>query len=173
MTADGKRGNPKTGFPLFPPALEIAPRFPHFHRPDNGAILSEAINQAFDFCHPCRRAKLLPMSPAAPSGALRACSSPRNVETPGVAVGTAVARCPPHRPVLALLAHTLLECLAANRSRGQGCRAAHRPGIASCAAGYPVRRDTGNTREPPSSATPGFPHSMRAHAGLSRRYPWL
>ena len=26
---------------------------------------------------------------------------------PGVAVGTAVARCPPHRPVLALLAHTV------------------------------------------------------------------
>jgi hypothetical protein len=32
MTGGGKRGKPKTGFPLFPPPLEIAARFPHSHR---------------------------------------------------------------------------------------------------------------------------------------------
>ena len=37
-----------------------------------------------------------------------------------VAVGTAVARCPPHRPVLALLTHTVptLDVLAAKRTLG-------------------------------------------------------
>ena len=34
MTGRGKRGKPKTGFPPFPPPLEIAPRFPHSHRLD-------------------------------------------------------------------------------------------------------------------------------------------
>jgi len=33
MTGRGKRGKPKGGFPLFPPPLEIAARFPHSHRP--------------------------------------------------------------------------------------------------------------------------------------------
>src|ERR1700732_3534628 len=33
MTGYGKRGKPKTGFPLFPQPLEIAVRFPHSHRP--------------------------------------------------------------------------------------------------------------------------------------------
>jgi hypothetical protein len=32
MTGRGKRGNPETGFPLFPPPLEIVGRFPHSHR---------------------------------------------------------------------------------------------------------------------------------------------
>ena len=67
MTLGGKRGNPKAGFPLFPPSLEIAPRFPHSHRHDNGFILVQAINYTPINCHPCCRAKVLPMSPAAPS----------------------------------------------------------------------------------------------------------
>ena len=33
MPDGGKRGKPKPGFPRFPPPLEIAPRFPHFHSP--------------------------------------------------------------------------------------------------------------------------------------------
>ena len=67
MTLGGKRGNPKAGFPLFPPSLEIAPRFPHSHRHDYGFILVQAINYTPLNCHPCCRAKVLPMSPAAPS----------------------------------------------------------------------------------------------------------
>ena len=35
MTGSGKRGKPKPGFPRFPPPLEIAPRFPHSHNPDD------------------------------------------------------------------------------------------------------------------------------------------
>src|SRR6266851_3906217 len=31
MAAGGKPGNPTTGFPPFPPSLEIATRFPHSH----------------------------------------------------------------------------------------------------------------------------------------------
>ena len=34
MPVRGKRGKPKTGFPLSPPPLEIALRFPHSHRLD-------------------------------------------------------------------------------------------------------------------------------------------
>jgi len=67
MTLGGKRGNPKAGFPLFPPSLEIAPRFPHSHRHDYGFILVQAINYTPLNCHPCCRAKVLPMSPAAPT----------------------------------------------------------------------------------------------------------
>jgi len=66
MTLGGKRGNPKAGFPLFTPSLEIAPRFPHSHRHDYGFILVQAINYTPLNCHPCCRAKVLPMSPAAP-----------------------------------------------------------------------------------------------------------
>jgi len=74
MTLGGKRGNPKAGFPLFPPSLEIAPRFPHSHRHDYGFILVQAINYTPLNCHPCCRAKVLPMSPAAPQAhILRAC----------------------------------------------------------------------------------------------------
>jgi hypothetical protein len=32
MPGGGKPGKPKPGFPRFPPPLEIAARFPHFHR---------------------------------------------------------------------------------------------------------------------------------------------
>jgi hypothetical protein len=32
--ADGNGGKPKTGFPPFPPALEIPPGFPHFPQSD-------------------------------------------------------------------------------------------------------------------------------------------
>ena len=39
MTGRGKRGKPKTGFPLFPLPLEIAPRFPRFHRLDYEFLL--------------------------------------------------------------------------------------------------------------------------------------
>src|SRR5665213_98710 len=35
MTVGGKPGNPKPGFPSFPPTLEIAPRFPHSHNLDH------------------------------------------------------------------------------------------------------------------------------------------
>jgi hypothetical protein len=34
MTVRGKPGKPKTGFPPFPPPLEIPERFPHSHRFD-------------------------------------------------------------------------------------------------------------------------------------------
>jgi hypothetical protein len=33
MTAYGKPGKPKSGFPLFPHALEIPGGFPHYHGP--------------------------------------------------------------------------------------------------------------------------------------------
>jgi hypothetical protein len=35
MTVHGKPGKPTPGFPLFPPTLEIAARFPHSHRLDD------------------------------------------------------------------------------------------------------------------------------------------
>ena len=35
MPGGGKRRKPKPGFPRFPPPLEIAPRFPHSHNPDD------------------------------------------------------------------------------------------------------------------------------------------
>ena len=41
MTGRGKRGKPKSGFPLFPPPLEIATRFPHSHRPDDDVSISD------------------------------------------------------------------------------------------------------------------------------------
>ena len=37
MPAGGKPGNPKAGFPPFPPSLEIAERFPHSHRLDDSS----------------------------------------------------------------------------------------------------------------------------------------
>ena len=39
MTGRGKRGKPNTGFPLFPPPLEIAARFPHSHRLDDESLV--------------------------------------------------------------------------------------------------------------------------------------
>ena len=39
MTGRGKRGKPNTGFPLFPPPLEIAARFPHSHRLDDESFV--------------------------------------------------------------------------------------------------------------------------------------
>jgi DNA replication protein DnaC len=39
MPAGGKPGKPKAGFPLFPPSLEIAARFPHSHSFDGGPYL--------------------------------------------------------------------------------------------------------------------------------------
>ena len=66
MTVGGKCGNPKPGFPLFPPPLEIAERFPHSHRPDSSFILTQGGQTPSEKCYLCRRAKVLPMSPAAP-----------------------------------------------------------------------------------------------------------
>jgi hypothetical protein len=40
MTACGKPGKPKTGFPSFPPPLEIAARFPHSHSSDDSTHTS-------------------------------------------------------------------------------------------------------------------------------------
>ena len=42
MAGRGKRGKPNNGFPLFPPPLEIAARFPHSHRLDDGFLVSTA-----------------------------------------------------------------------------------------------------------------------------------
>jgi hypothetical protein len=39
MTVPGKPGKPKTGFPLYPPSLEIAARFPHSHRSDDSSYI--------------------------------------------------------------------------------------------------------------------------------------
>src|ERR1700685_2452579 len=39
MTVRGKPGKPKTGFPPFPPPLEIAARFPHSHRFDSSSYI--------------------------------------------------------------------------------------------------------------------------------------
>ena len=39
MTGRGKRGKPNPGFPLFPPPLEIAGRFPHSHRLDDESLV--------------------------------------------------------------------------------------------------------------------------------------
>jgi len=41
MTGGGKRGKPQSGFPLFPPPLEIVTRFPHSHRLDDETLDSE------------------------------------------------------------------------------------------------------------------------------------
>ncbi len=39
MTRGGKREKPETGFPPFPPRLEIAARFPHSHRTTTAVCL--------------------------------------------------------------------------------------------------------------------------------------
>src|SRR5580692_1250908 len=39
MTVRGKPGKPKTGFPPFPPPLEIAARFPHSQRFDSSSYI--------------------------------------------------------------------------------------------------------------------------------------
>jgi hypothetical protein len=44
MAGRGKPGKPKPGFPRFPPPLEIAPRFPHFHNPDDDSSLPKNQN---------------------------------------------------------------------------------------------------------------------------------
>ena len=41
MTGRGKRGKPNPGFPLFPPPLEIAARFPHSHRLDDEPLVPD------------------------------------------------------------------------------------------------------------------------------------
>jgi len=41
MTGRGKRGKPNPGFPLFPPPLEIAERFPHSHRRDDKPLVPD------------------------------------------------------------------------------------------------------------------------------------
>jgi hypothetical protein len=54
MPARGKPGNPTPGFPPFPPPLEIAARFPHFHTHDDSLIINRE--------HRTHSEKLLPMS---------------------------------------------------------------------------------------------------------------
>lgn len=49
MPGRGKRGKPTPGFPLFPPPLEIAARFPHSHRPDESRGKVEIQNQDSHF----------------------------------------------------------------------------------------------------------------------------
>ena len=53
MTGRGKSGNPNPGFPLFPPPLEIAERFPHSHRLDDEPLVPD----------PNRRQQTLERSP--------------------------------------------------------------------------------------------------------------
>ncbi len=80
MPRRGKRGKPTAGFPLFPPRLEIALRFPHSHRPnDSGfiSILRKPTPVGFGNCHPCPRSKVLPMSPALQSRVSRMAVSPQ------------------------------------------------------------------------------------------------
>jgi hypothetical protein len=55
MTAGGKPGNPKAGFPPFPPSLEIAMRFPHSHRHASFSYNHQGIQNGLR--------KVLPMSP--------------------------------------------------------------------------------------------------------------
>ena len=45
MPDGGKRGKPKPGFPRFPPPLEIAPRFPHFHSPTTTILSLQTYKQ--------------------------------------------------------------------------------------------------------------------------------
>ena len=53
MPGRGKRGKPTTGFPLFPPPLEIAARFPHSHRPDEAVEKWKSKNRISTFPRPC------------------------------------------------------------------------------------------------------------------------
>src|SRR5216683_2083040 len=54
MPAGGKPGNPKAGFPPFPPSLEIAARFPHSHMHDDSPYNQSGTQNAVR--------KVLPMS---------------------------------------------------------------------------------------------------------------
>src|ERR1700746_3213696 len=47
MTVRGKPGKPTPGFPLFPPPLEIAARFPHSHRFDDCFLYKGAAKTAW------------------------------------------------------------------------------------------------------------------------------
>src|ERR1700677_4352622 len=59
----GKRGNPKPGFPLFPPPLEIADDFHIPTGPTHPVYTHQRRPNTSEKCYPCRRAKVLPMSP--------------------------------------------------------------------------------------------------------------
>jgi len=63
MTVRGKRGNPKPGFPLFPPPLEIADDFHIPTGPTHPVYTHQRRPNTSEKCYPCRRAKVLPMSP--------------------------------------------------------------------------------------------------------------
>jgi hypothetical protein len=54
MPDGGKPGSPRAGFPPFPPSLEIAMRFPHFHTHDESPYNHLGTQNYFQ--------KLLPMS---------------------------------------------------------------------------------------------------------------
>src|ERR1051325_5419483 len=66
MTDGGKHGNPKSGFPPFPPSLEIALRFPHSHRLDDPYNHRRDSKTESKNCYPCSRIILFPMFPGAP-----------------------------------------------------------------------------------------------------------
>src|SRR5271155_4660566 len=64
MQAGGKPGNPNPGFPLFPPSLEIAARFPHSHRHDSSSYTHQRTRNRLrksvtyvlgQKCYPCPR----------------------------------------------------------------------------------------------------------------------
>src|ERR1700677_2208370 len=63
MPVRGKRGNPKPGFPLFPPPLEIADDFHIPTGPTHPVYTHQRRPNTSEKCYPCRRAKVLPMSP--------------------------------------------------------------------------------------------------------------
>ena len=51
----GNEENQKTGFPRFPTPLEIAPRFPHSHSPDDDSLpfLTNPRKEPSDSVLPC------------------------------------------------------------------------------------------------------------------------
>src|SRR6202453_3680646 len=68
MPVRGKRGNPKPGFPLFPPPLEIADDFHIPTGPTHPVYTHQRRPNTSEKCYPCRRAKVLPMSPTVHPG---------------------------------------------------------------------------------------------------------
>src|SRR6202522_1031079 len=63
MPVRGKRGNPKPGFPLFPPPLGNADEFHIPTGPTHPVYTHQRRPNTSEKCYPCRRAKVLPMSP--------------------------------------------------------------------------------------------------------------
>jgi hypothetical protein len=59
MPGCGKRGNPRPGFPRFPPPLEIAPRSPLSHRAGCGPFFSRKRTRKKHGKEPGQRARLI------------------------------------------------------------------------------------------------------------------